>query len=95
MYGLFQVPMELSQGCVHIVTAYEAVLTPTHLALVMEEAQGGSLTSHVATRYSSAGKGEPIMTEDEARYLFQVSCVASKWLPKLRKRSSVKLSSMK
>ena len=65
--------MELSQGCVSIVTAYEAILTPTHLALVMEEAQGGSLTSHIAQRFSQSVKGQTIMSEDEARYLFQVS----------------------
>lgn len=65
--------MDLSQGCVSIVTAYEALLTPTHLALVMEVAEGGSLTSHVANRYTAASKGQPIMGEDEARYLFQVT----------------------
>ncbi|KAK9820902.1 hypothetical protein WJX74_004269 [Apatococcus lobatus] len=71
-----QVPMDLSQGCVSIVTAYEALLTPTHLALVMEVAEGGSLTSHVANRYTTANKGQPIMGEDEARYLFQQLIIA-------------------
>ncbi|KAK9848557.1 hypothetical protein WJX84_002199, partial [Apatococcus fuscideae] len=71
-----QVPMDLSQGCVSIVTAYEALLTPTHLALVMEEAPGGSLTAHIAHRFETSSKGETIMSEDEARYLFQQLIIA-------------------
>lgn len=51
---------------------YEVILTPDYLALIMEYAEGGSLTAHVAERWGTAKPGGLIMDEDEARYFFRV-----------------------
>lgn len=40
----FLIQAELGFGHENVIKAYEAVLTPTHLCLVMEYAKGGSLT---------------------------------------------------
>lgn len=54
-----------------MVKAYEAVLTPTHLCLVMEYAKGGSLTSYVADKWKDAQAKGLFLSEDEARYFFK------------------------
>lgn len=46
-------------------------LTPTHFALVMEFASGGSLTSYVSERFSKANTTGLFLNEDEARYFFR------------------------
>jgi serine/threonine protein kinase len=48
----------------------QAVLTQSHLALVMEFAPGGTLLRYVSKRYK--GEGSLVMPEDEARYYFHV-----------------------
>ena len=50
---------------------------PDHLALVMEVADGGSLTTYVAEQWAHATAGGLILTEDEGRYFFRVRWVAS------------------
>ena len=58
-------------GHENVIKAYEAVLTPTHLCLVMEYAKGGSLTAYVADRWKEAQAKGLFLTEDEARYFFK------------------------
>ena len=48
----------------------QAILTPRHLGLVMEVADGGSLTSSVADQASHSTPGKLVMDEEEARYFF-------------------------
>lgn len=72
MAGLVQIQAELGEGHESVIKAIEAILTPTHLALVMEYAAGGSLTSYVAERFTSAQHTGLFLTEDEARYFFKV-----------------------
>ncbi|KAK9809102.1 hypothetical protein WJX72_009377 [[Myrmecia] bisecta] len=73
-----QIAAEVSEGDVNLISVYEAILTPTHLALVMEYAEGGSLVQHVAERWQYAEARGLVLNEDETRYLFRqfISAVA-------------------
>ena len=68
-----QIQANLGEGHVNIINAFEAVLTETHLALVMEYAACGSLTSYVANRWQVAQHTGLFLSEDEARYFMRVS----------------------
>ena len=46
-------------------------MTEQHLGLVMEYAEGGSLTGYVAERWQHAQHAGLFLTEDEARYFFR------------------------
>jgi hypothetical protein len=70
---VLQIQANLGEGHVNIINAYEAVLTETHLALVMEYAACGSLTSFVANRWQVAQHTGLFLSEDEARFFFRVS----------------------
>lgn len=67
----FQIQAELGTGHAGVIKAYEAVLTPTSLCLVMEAAEGGSLTSYVADKWREAQSKGMFLSEDEARYFFK------------------------
>ncbi len=54
-----------------MIQAFEALLTPTHLCLVMEYAAGGSLTAYVADKWRKAQELGLFLSEDEARYFFK------------------------
>lgn len=71
-----QIQAELGWGHHNVIKAYEAILTPTHFALVMEFASGGSLTSYVSERFSKANTTGLFLNEDEARYFFRVRVAA-------------------
>ena len=71
-WALPQCQMELGPGHINLINVYEAILTPDHLAVVMEVAEGGSLTTHVAERWASAKPGGLVLTEDEGRFFFRV-----------------------
>lgn len=66
-----QIQADLGEGHINIIDAKEAVLTETHLGLVMEYAAGGSLTGYVAERWQHAQSGGLFLTEDEARYFMR------------------------
>ena len=68
-----QIQAQLGEGHISIVNAKEAILTEKHLALVMEYAPGGSLTSYVSQRWQHATHTGLFLGEDEARYFFRVS----------------------
>ena len=70
---LMQVQAELGPGHINLINVYELILSEDYLGLVMEYAQGGSLTAHVAERWGTAKAGKLVMDEDEARYFFRVS----------------------
>ncbi|KAK9817476.1 hypothetical protein WJX74_000353 [Apatococcus lobatus] len=65
-----QVPMDLSEGCVSMIDAYDAYLTPQHLVLSLEPVLGGNLKAYLDVKASKASNGY-VMDEDEARYFFQ------------------------
>jgi serine/threonine-protein kinase SRK2 len=67
-----QIQAELGFGHGNVIKAYEAVLTPSHLCLIMECATGGSLTSYVADKWQKAQAQGLFLSEDEARYFFKV-----------------------
>ncbi|KAL6779334.1 SNRK2I [Auxenochlorella protothecoides x Auxenochlorella symbiontica] len=67
----FQIQAELGFGHANVIKAYEAILTPSHLCLVMECAEGGSLTSYVADKWQKAQALGLFLSEDEARYFFK------------------------
>lgn len=75
-----QIQAELGWGHHNVIKAYEAILTPTHFALVMEFASGGSLTSYVSERFSKANTTGLFLNEDEARYFFRVRRCWGGWL---------------
>mmetsp|Transcript_21728 Transcript_21728/g.60416 ORF Transcript_21728/g.60416 Transcript_21728/m.60416 type:complete len:442 (-) Transcript_21728:88-1413(-) len=57
----------------NIVSGYEVILTPSHLNLVMEYADGGTMLDYVLNRCKqrhAEGTVAPILDEDEARFFF-------------------------
>lgn len=72
-HGLLQIQTEIGEGHVNLINVYQLILTPTHLALCMEWASGGSLTSYVADKWQHANPNGLVLSEDEARYFFKVS----------------------
>lgn len=62
-----------------MIKAYEAILTPKHLCLVMEYASGGSLTAYVADKWQKAQAMGLFLSEDEARYFFKQFLSAVKY----------------
>lgn len=73
-YFLLQIQAELGEGHVNVIEAKEVLVTHTHLALSLEYAAGGSLTSYVADRWQHSQHAGLFLSEDEARYFFRVSC---------------------
>lgn len=59
----------------NVINAKEALLTETHLCLVMEYAACGSLTGYVAEQWQHAQKSGLFLQEDEARYFFRVGTI--------------------
>jgi serine/threonine protein kinase len=65
------VQAELGPSCARLVEVFECVLTPTHVGVVMEFGAGGSLTSYVGEKWSTALPGGLVVREELARYLFR------------------------
>lgn len=64
---------DLGEGHINIVTSREVMLTPSHMAIVMEYVSGGTLTKYVSDRWKTVGdRGGLFLTEEEARYFFKV-----------------------
>ena len=63
---------ELGEGHLNLITAKEVLLTRSHLALSLELAAGGSMTSYVGDKLQTAGPTELVLSEDEARYFMRV-----------------------
>lgn len=70
-YREFTIQAELGTGHANVIKAYDAVLTPDYLCLVMECAMGGSLTAYVADKWQEAQAKGTFLSEDEARYVFK------------------------
>ncbi|KAL3154733.1 hypothetical protein ABBQ38_011281 [Trebouxia sp. C0009 RCD-2024] len=66
-----KIQTEIGEGHANLVDVHQLLLTPTHLALCMEYARGGSLTSYVADKWQHADPSGLVMSEDEARYFFK------------------------
>jgi len=75
----FTIQADLGEGHQNVIKAYEAVLTPNYLCLVMEYAKGGSLTSYVANKWQEAQKKGLFLSEDEANYFFRQFISAVKY----------------
>ena len=61
------------EGCVFITPIYEAILTPSHEAQIMEYEGGGTMAEYVAQRVPNVSSLDLVIPEDEARYFFKVS----------------------
>eukprot|EP01026_Neomeris_dumetosa_P041995 TRINITY_DN34879_c0_g1_i2.p1 TRINITY_DN34879_c0_g1~~TRINITY_DN34879_c0_g1_i2.p1 ORF type:complete len:419 (+),score=37.78 TRINITY_DN34879_c0_g1_i2:178-1434(+) len=71
IYQEIKIQAELGEGHLNIVSSHEVYLTPSHLALCMEYASGGSLTNYVSDRWNSTPeRGGLFLSENEARYFF-------------------------
>lgn len=67
-----QIQGEFGEGHLNIINASEALLSHSHLCIVMEYAAGGTLTKHVSDRWNSTDKRNGLfLDEDEARYFFR------------------------
>lgn len=75
---LLQTQTDLGPGHINLINVYELFLTDECLGLVMECADGGSMTAFVSERFKGAAKSELLLQEDEALYLFKqfISAVA-------------------
>ena len=67
-----QIQAELGEGHVNVINAKEVILTHSHLALSLEYAACGSLTSYVAEKWQHAQYAGLFLSEDEARYFMRV-----------------------
>jgi serine/threonine-protein kinase SRK2 len=71
-YAEIQLQARLSEGHVGLVRLESALLSRTHLGLVMEYVDGGTLTNFVSQRGPTRlQRGGLHVTEDEARYFFR------------------------
>ena len=68
-----QIQAELGEGHINVINAKEVILTHSHLALSLEYAACGSLTSYVAEKWQHAQYSGLFLSEDEARYFMRVS----------------------
>lgn len=67
-----QIQADVGRGHTNIVNAREAVLTHSHLALVLEYASGGTLTKYVSDRWETVHeRGGLFLAEDEALFFFK------------------------
>ena len=71
---VMQIQAELGEGHVNVIEAKEVLVTHTHLALSLEYAAGGSLTSYVADRWQHSQHSGLFLSE--ARYFFRVRVTA-------------------
>ena len=76
----WQIQTELGDSHINIINALEVIVTSTNLALVLEYAQGGSLTNYVSQRWQHAQHTGAFLSEDESRYLFRVSSLYRVWV---------------
>ena len=68
-----QIQARVCEGHVSLVRLENAVLSHSHLGLVMEYASGGSLTQYVMRRHGTRDKRNGLyLTESEARFIFKV-----------------------
>ncbi|GLC47490.1 Serine/threonine-protein kinase 40 [Pleodorina starrii] len=76
-----QLQAQLSEGHLGLVRVESALLSKTHLGLVMEYVDGGTLTRHVMRRADNkAERGGLHLVEDEARYFFRQLIAAVEYL---------------
>eukprot|EP00210_Caulerpa_lentillifera_P007428 g7099.t1 len=67
-----KIQRDLGEGHINIVNFREVVLTPTHLAFVLEYVPGGTLTKFVSDRWETAHERNGLfLTEEEARFIFK------------------------
>jgi hypothetical protein len=76
-----QIQADLGEGHFNVINAKEVLLTEENLALVMEYAAGGSLTSYVSERWQHAQQTGLFLSEDEARYFFRVRLSLRRLIP--------------
>ena len=65
------VQAEIGPSSIHLIEVYEAALSPSHLAIIMEVGAGGSLTSYVGDAWARAPPGGLVLRPPLARYLFR------------------------
>ncbi|GIL65194.1 hypothetical protein Vafri_18977 [Volvox africanus] len=76
-----QLQAQLSEGHLGLVRVESALLSKSHLGLVMEYIDGGTLTQYVTKRACNKGeRGGLHLTEDEARYFFKQLVAAVEYL---------------
>ncbi|KXZ49824.1 hypothetical protein GPECTOR_19g275 [Gonium pectorale] len=78
-----QLQAALSEGCLGLVRMESALLSRSHLGLVMEYIDGGTLTQYVSRRTATRfERGGLHLEEDEARYFFRQLINAVEYLHK-------------
>ncbi|KDD71541.1 hypothetical protein H632_c4829p0, partial [Helicosporidium sp. ATCC 50920] len=70
-YNEIVVQAEVGYGSPHMCLLREVVLSPTHLALVLDHEAGGSCAEYVARAIGAVSGQELCVPEDEARFLFK------------------------
>lgn len=67
-----QIQSELAYGHLGIVNAYEVLLTPAYVAIVLEYCAEGTMLQYLEGRVTRAQTVGLYMSEDEARFFFWV-----------------------
>lgn len=70
-YNEIVIQAEVGWGSPHMCTLREVVLTPSHLALVLDYESGGSLAEYVAAQIPKVSRLELCVEEEEARFMYR------------------------
>lgn len=70
-YNEIVIQAEVGAGSPHMTTLREVLLTPTHLAMVLEYAAGGSCAEYVATQIPRVSRLDLCVPEEAARFMFK------------------------
>lgn len=70
-YNEVVIQAEVGWGSPHMCTLQEVMLTPTHLAMVLDYEAGGSCAEYVAAQIPKVARLELCVDEERARYMFR------------------------
>lgn len=70
-YNEVVIQAEVGWGSPHMCTLQEVMLTPSHLAMVLDYEAGGSCAEYVAAQIPKVARLELCVDEERARYMFR------------------------
>eukprot|EP00887_Chlorella_sp_A99_P005106 scaffold25.g5106.t1 len=70
-YNEITIQAMVAEGSPHLTRLREVILSPSHLAMVLEFVKGGSVAEYVAAQISKVSRLELCVPEERARFLFK------------------------
>lgn len=78
-----KIQRDLGEGHLNIVNFKEVILTPSHLAFVLEYVPGGNLAKYVSDKWKTTQERNGLfLTEEEARFIFKQFLSAVEYIHK-------------